>query len=98
MPAIKNDRRGRRSAQTAACHKCRFWVISETSEAVEVGLCHRAAPQQSGWPATSAIEWCGEFKTATAQWIRVAFSFAQLVLAMLVTAMLFGTGFRQMFG
>lgn len=98
MPAIKNDRRGRRSAQTAACHKCRFWVISEASEAVEVGLCHRAAPQQSGWPVTGAIEWCGEFKTATAQWIRLAFSFGQLVLAALVTVWLIGSGIQQMWG
>lgn len=73
-------------------------MISEASEAVEVGLCHRAAPQQSGWPVTGAIEWCGEFKTATAQRIRVAFSFVRLLLAMLVTALLFGTSFPQMFG
>ena len=98
MPVLDSERRSPSSVDTAACHKCKFWAKGEDRSTAEVGLCHRAAPQQTGWPATGAMEWCGEFKPTKTSSIRIALSFAQLVLAALVIMLLIWAGILQMLG
>lgn len=77
--------------ESNVCHRCRYWE-SGVGKPADVGLCHRSAPAQGGWPATGRMEWCGEFKASGETALQRTFGLLKLVLAVLVFALLFGLG------
>lgn len=83
---------GKQRSASRQCSTCEYWQVSPSAQ-IEIGECHKSAPDSLGWSQTRGNEWCGDYAAkgvirndALKEVLQLAVALAALVAIIIVSA------------